>query len=533
MRAQFISRPLEIISQHPLWASLAGGMLCALALPPWHAVPLFFVGFSLLLLCLHNIKTNKKAFLSGFLFGFSYFTIGLYWISNAILVHIDEFWWAYPFALFGLPLYLALYYGLACYIAVRITLPQSWQRYIALIAFITLADFMRGFMLTGFPWNTPGMIWISIMPIAQLASIGGLEGLSALTFLWAGLLFAVPVFYRQHKRLTVCYTAILCLIFVAGLGYGMARLQNEQPANNSTLPIHRIIVVQPNIPQIEKWEAQYLARNFKRHIALSLEALQNVSATDHARSTIIIWPETAISYYLMENQNVRQALAELRDYNPASLNSTHETYLVTGLLDRIENSESAPDFTNSIIVMNGSETVGRYDKHHLVPFGEYMPYQDILGWMPLVQIGGFKQGQPPAPMALTNDLLLLPLICYEIIFPRHSFAVQDADFIVNVTNDAWYGDSAGPVQHLVLAQFRAIEQGKLTYRAANTGISAAIDGYGQVIESLSYGAQGYIRHNYNKGIKVNTLYQKYNYLMLIIYFSIIFAFFYILKMTRK
>lgn len=507
--------------KHPAIASLLCGALSAFALPFWNVIPLFFVGFSAFVFIASLDYKPLKSFLNGWCFGFGYFTVSLYWIGNAILIEAKDFWWAYPFALLGLPLYLAIYYGLATFLAQKLSYKQSIARLFALLFLITLADFARGYLFTGFPWNNPGLIWINIIQIAQIARYGGLIFLSALTFFWATALYVLYANFSKIFKGLYTGIAIATLLFSFIIGEIYITHDGSQQQHDFG-KAQDIIIVQPNIPQSEKWDPALQSRNLQRYFDMTAQALLN--APKDATNITVIWPETALSFNTYHRKDINHALHALI----AAPNNHPSVFLLTGLLDHYK--KNGKDlFTNSLIGIDTQKEILHYNKHHLVPFGEYMPYQNILGWMPLVQIGSFEAGKAPIPISLPQGSTILPLICYEIIFPHHSFAAKKADFIVNITNDGWYGDSAGPAQHLAITRFRAIEQGKVILRAANTGVSAMINSNGVVIKKLDYNKKGTIEHNFTFSKLDSTIYQKYNYLLFILYLSIIFLLFYVFR----
>lgn len=505
------------IKRYPVIAALISGIISAFALPFWSIIPLFFIGFSFFIYIANQKFSLAKSFFIGWSYGFGYFTVSLYWIGNAILVEADDFWWAYPFALFGLPLYLSIYFGLATLISQQLTPPNNPSRLFALLFTISVMDFARGFIFTGFPWNSPGLIWIESLEISQIASLGGLIFLSAVTYFWAAIFYVV--FATPHKKFRIVYSYLVVSTIAACYLFGtwsLSQSENAEKLSQTDLSgSHEFIIVQPNIPQSEKWDPKFLMRNLKLYFDMSYQAI--LETPDNVSSITVIWPETALSFNAYYHEEINEQLHSLTFLKGENITIT----LLTGLLDHYKEN-NVDLFTNSVIGLNDNEEFLHYNKHHLVPFGEYMPYQDYLGWMPLTQISGFQAGNKPESRKLPNGINILPLICYEIIFPRHSFAAKSTDFIVNLTNDGWYGDSAGPAQHLAITQFRAIEQNRFVLRAANTGISAMINEHGKILNSLSYNEQGILRYNFKFSSNKTSTYQKYKYLLFILYLSSIF-----------
>lgn len=521
-------------AQHRYLSCFIAGAIAALSMPPWHITPFLFLGFSFLIYRLQVANSAKQAFTLGWCYGFGYFLLSLYWIGNAVLVYADEFWWAYPFALIGLPLILALFYGFASMLSIKLTKQNTLHRLIAIILLIGAFEWARGHIFTGFPWNSAGLMWIDIPAMSILASIGGLELLSAITLLFASL------FYLFTSKFNATNWIVL-IMFLGSFLSGVALRETTKTAqemrsdHNSKSNIH-VIIVQPNIPQIEKWDPAIIPSNLEKHMDLTREALlsqefENALSGSSPTSTIIIWPETAMAYYIYDNKRIQSAIQDL-----LTLGLTPEnTYLLTGVLDKISDDDAPePQFSNAMIGLSpDNPEVVRYGKHHLVPFGEYMPFAQYLSWTPLVQISGFVPALPPAPLEIEDtNFSFLPLICYEIIFPIYSFKAQKANAIINITNDAWYGDSAGPVQHLALSRFRAIEQSKPVFRSANTGISAFIDPYGNILESLEYGQDGAISINFTPLDQSKSLYSQYGSLFLLIYKSTLFGLFLLFRIKN-
>lgn len=520
----------------PVFRSLVAGVLCAMALPPTGFVPLFFVGFPILLHAVFNAETKRKAFGYAWLFGFAYHVVGLYWISNALLVDFALFWWALPFSFFGLPFFLAFFTGFAGLFAAVIGPPGHIARFLAMLALFAGAEVARGLVLTGFPWNQPGSIWAGHDVIAQVAAFVGLDGLSVLTCFWASLLFVVVIL---PKRYVSSYILLACVIAVSGLfAYVGGNMHLNDAPRPSDKPLQEeapalIHIVQPNIPQREKWNAEKLGAHFTTHIELSYPDPEYYPKDENGepagRPTLIVWPETSFGYFLFEREEVKAALRRVLGEIPGP------TYLAAGYLDRSVDEAGKEVFFNSLVIIDeNAEIVAKYDKHHLVPFGEYMPYQDELGWLPLVQLGGFEAGDAPAPMKAGEGLpRFIPSICYEIIFARYLQAAPKTGMILNVTNDAWYGNSAGPYQHLAQARFRAIEQSAYLIRAANTGISAIIDPRGRIVQKLNYGNPGSITYGISSQQVSTTMYQKIDMIFAYAFIMTIFLLSFLARLVVK
>ncbi|MCI5060424.1 MAG: apolipoprotein N-acyltransferase [Alphaproteobacteria bacterium] len=461
-----------------LMLALVAGVVLSYSQAPYNLWPLVFLCFGGFYILLTTLQNKSQTFLLGFLFSLGYFVSGLSWIGNALLVEGNEYWWVWPLAVIALPAALSLMS------AIYITLAAHWfnlktlKGFLALVIFMGISEWVRGFAFTGFPWNLYGYSWIGLLPVAQVASLIGPYGLTLLTLFWgmsAGFLLLPDT--QKRNKIKIGSAALLSLLLV--LGYGGWRLSHDViMPDNVTLHI-----VQPNIAQAEKWKAEKLAQNFETHIELSTGALQN-----HAGATgrnIIIWPETSIPPVFIYNSAVQQRIDSLLDSN---------TILLSGAMD-VDQTSSPPKYYNALLLWQQHMGPRRiYAKTHLVPFGEYIPFQSWIPLEPVTKFSGFARGEGPQSLKLSNVPPFSPLICYEIIFPHSAVSTKPErpKWILTLTNDAWYRNSAGPYQHFTQARFRAIEQGIPVIRAANTGISGVIDPYGRVIQKLDLMYQGTI-----------------------------------------
>ncbi len=447
-------------------AAFVTGAIIVPALAPLNLWPFLFLGFSAFYIVLSSATKTRTAFAYGWLFGFGYFLFSLSWIGNALLVEGNKFIWAWPFAVAGLPALLALFTATACALTVRFSSLKSFSGFLIFVSAIMLFEWLRGHILTGFPWNLYGYSWAKTLPIAQLAAIGGIYWLSLLTCLWATL----PGFLiigEERKAFKFIMLTALILTMGGSYYYGQKRMKaNPTEIRNDVI----IKLVQPNIPQTDKWNPEKSTDNLRKLLALS-EAQQ----VNRLVNTIIIWPETAISDYVLENEHAAAAIKTmLSGYEKP-------VYLLSGVLRYQYEGEHKKHFNSLVSFDSKLNIIASYNKSHLVPFGEYIPLQKWLPLKPFVKFSGFEQGKGPQNTMLPDIGLFSPLVCYEVIFPGAVTEKTDRpDFIVNVTNDAWYGDSAGPRQHFAQTQFRAIEEGLPVIRAANTGISGIIDPVGRI-----------------------------------------------------
>lgn len=469
---------ITILNGRPRLKSLLAFLLCfavggfsSLAMSPTNLWPLLFVGISIVYYLVANARTHKGAFFYGWFFGFGYFLFGLSWIGNALLVDGNPYAWAWPLAVSGLPFILSLFPALACLIAHRFVRISTLSGFFAFSALLFLSELARGYVFTGFPWNLYGYTWVEMLPIVQSVSFGSIYGLTWLTILWSSSFgfIALNDASKQHKAIVTVFCAIS---FALCFSYGSLRLKNTQIEYHEDIQIR---IVQPNIPQSEKWDRRKMTQNYFKHIKLSLPTLTDPEL-ETTKATYIIWPETALSYWYTSDKTSMNILSDaLRDsyQNPA--------YVFTGVLERDAEQDT---YSNSLIVINKDGDISNlYNKHHLVPFGEYIPFQEWIPLQTVTSFSGFISGDGPKVYQTEEGLSYTPLICYEAIFPGltpHQEGTRP-DFIINVTNDGWYGFSAGPHQHLTQTRFRAVEEGMPVIRAANTGISALIDPLGRIL----------------------------------------------------
>ncbi|BAE53271.1 apolipoprotein N-acyltransferase [Paramagnetospirillum magneticum] len=450
--------------------SLMGlGIVAASALPPTHVLPVLLIAFPAMAWSLDAATTRRAAFGAGFWWSTGWFAVGLYWISNALLVDAIRFGWMIPFAVFGLSSLLAAFNGLAT-LAVHLMRLGRIARIPALAAALTLSEWQRSWVMTGLPWNPVGSVWDVSLPVLQFGALGGIWGLSLLTYL---VVLAPALLSAPGNRRTV---AALTLGLPAALWIGGTLRLAQNP--EATVPEIRLRLVQAAVPQANKWRDDQREAHLRDHIALS-------RGSGFEAISVMIWPETAVSYFLDLDRLHRQMVAAA--VPPGGL-------LLTGAPRITPRGVEPFQIWNSLMAVTGSaEIAAIYDKVHLVPFGEYVPMRAIL---PIDKIThgstDFSAGPGPVTLDLPGIPPLAPLICYEAIFPG-AFIARDQPrpgWIVNVTNDGWFGLSSGPHQHLAAARMRSIEEGLPQARAANTGISAVIDPVGRLTALLPTGRAG-------------------------------------------
>ncbi|MFN5996512.1 MAG: apolipoprotein N-acyltransferase [Paracoccaceae bacterium] len=427
------------------------GAVAALGQAPlgfWWAT---LAGLAGLIWLLDQVPDRRGVFLTGLCAGAGHFALSLSWIVEPFLIDIARHGWMAPFAVVLLAFGLGLFWGAAA-LAAR-SFPNRIPGFV--VAFVAL-EWLRGVIFTGFPWAMAGHVWIGT-PLDQIAALGGPSLLSLLTLLVA----ALPVLWRGAG------VAGAAVLLVAALGFGLWRLAEPLPDPGALT----LRLVQPNAEQSAKWDAAR-AREFLDRL-LSLTAEGEVA-------DLTIWPETAVPYMLEYAPEVAGMVVAASGGRP----------VVVGI-----QREEGERFYNSLRVLEGegAETA-RYDKAHLVPFGEYIPFGDLAyQWFGLrafaAQAGNtYSAGPGPQVLDLGRFGKVLPLICYEAIFPRFAASAPErADWMLQITNDAWFGTLTGPFQHFAQARLRAVEQGLPLIRVANTGVTAVVDARGRVLDQLPFG----------------------------------------------
>jgi apolipoprotein N-acyltransferase len=468
--------------------ALIAGALSSLAMAPFNAWPVLFLTLPVMVWLIDGAGAGRgrgipAAAMSGWWFGLGYFVPGLYWIGYAFLVDASTFAWLMPFAVLGLPAYLALFTAFGFALA-RLVWTRDAARVIALAASLTIAEWLRGHVLTGFPWNSFGYALTEPLALAQTASLIGLWGMTFLSI----AIFASPAVLidgsSRGRRPWIAPGIALVLLVALGI-FGAVRLALHPTTMVANVKLR---IMQPNLQQDVRFNYSAKAEVMQKYLTLSDRA-SGPQSTGVRDASILIWPESAFPFFLTREAD---AMAQIADLLPKG------TVLITG-------SVRAPDLPpgtritrayNSIYVIDHDGSVlSVYDKLHLVPFGEYLPFQDWmekLGFVQLTKVqGGFIAGTRRRTMEIPNAPRALPLICYEAIFPGNVASGDDRPgWIINLTNDGWFGISTGPYQHLQQARLRAIEEGLPVVRAANTGISAVIDPLGRIVARLGLGLEG-------------------------------------------
>lgn len=478
---------------HRLAAAFLLGGLAVGGLPPIGFWPLMLLALAGLSLLIRREASALRGALTGWCFGFGYFLVGLHWIGNAFSVDPERFAWAAVPAVGFLSAVMAVYAALAVAMTVLVA-PPGLARALALPAFWTLSELMRAMLFSGFPWNLVGYAIAGNDNMAQLAALGGVHALGFVTVLSAML--GAEAFVSSGSRRWVLGGAGAGILAATWI-YGGARLTGAAVETTATT----LRLVQADIPQNLKWRPDQRERILARYVELSAQPPTGVR-----RPSIILWPETALPVSVDQASAV---IAPLRGLVAS------DGLLMLGVSRLHAETATVPAHPHNSAVAVDSEgrIVAEYDKARLVPFGEFMPLRSYLPLQKLtVGSQDFVPGPGPRRWLLPGMPPVQPLICYEAIFPGDqppSADQQRPAWLLNLTNDAWFGRSAGPYQHLAMARLRAVERGLPLVRVANGGVSAVTDGYGRIVASLPIDAVGVLDVDLPQSLAVRPLYDHY------------------------
>ncbi|WP_371742108.1 apolipoprotein N-acyltransferase [Citreicella sp. C3M06] len=460
-----VRRRLEVL---PRWLRLAlaigAGAVFGLGQAPWNLPWLAFAGLIVAVAMLRAAQTPREAAGIGWGVGLGYFGLVLSWVIEPFQIDAATTGWMAPFALFLLAAGLALFWALAFWGAAHAT---ARRRLLALAVCWAAAEFARAYLFTGFAWAMLGSFWLET-PVIQWSAVIGPHGLNLVTVLLAGLIVAA-----RHWAAALGSAALLAVLLLGG------QVLTPPLQDLEGRPVVRL--VQPNAAQRDKWDPSRMQGFFDRQVGFTADMARN----GYERPSLVIWPETAVPTLL---NNAEELLGVVSD-------AAFPGKVALG----IQREEDGRWYNSLVVAGLGGKIEEVYDKHHLVPFGEYMPAAALfrhigVGGLAQRAQSGYSAGPGPHLVDLGDELgQALPLICYEAVFPQDvRMHPMRPDFLLQVTNDAWFGAFSGPYQHLAQARMRAIEQGLPLVRAANTGVSAVIDGAGRVIDSLGLGEAGFI-----------------------------------------
>lgn len=444
------------------------GAVAALALPPVHLLLVLPIALPGLYIMAAAAPTRARAAWVGMAWGWGFHIAGLHWLTNAILTEVETYWWLVPIAVPALALPLAAFTVPAA-LAARAA-PPGWPRALAFASAWLAGELLRGVLFTGFPWNLLGSVWaFASLPIQAAAWIG-VHGLSLATVLVA----LAPLGGRRGWL-----AGGLALLAFAGIG--LLRLWPQEP---EPLPV-TLVLVQGNVAQEAKWRAETRIPIFRRYIDMTAGGIRTAQEAAPDTRIVVVWPETASPFLLASDpEAARLASAPLPPDGLLLAGAVRAGFGPDGRANQV---------WNSLVVLDAEGTVlDAYDKVHLVPFGEYMPLRGLLPVRLVHSALDFSAGPGRRAIALPGLPAFGGLICYEVIFPGAVTPAERPGFLVNITNDAWFGVSAGPHQHLASARLRAVEEGLPLARAAQTGISAVFDSRGREVSRLNLAETGVV-----------------------------------------
>ena len=502
------------------------GAITVLGFAPYNLTIINFFTFSILLFLILELKkrtqskyrkkkSNRYFFYLGCAFGFGFFLLGNYWISIS-LTHDDMFKGLIPFALILIPLFLSLFFGLA--ILFVGTFAEKNINFIILFSLIfSIFEFLRGNLLTGFPWNLISYTWSWSPEVLQILSLIGAYSLSLISI----TLFCIPFLFFQKKIVlkNVIFTLSFFIIFIAIYSYGILKIKNSNYKFDKKLNVK---IVSPNF-SLKDYNIQSEASQIKRLI--------KISDPDKEKKTLFVWPE-GIFY--------QSYLEDIKKYQNLFKDRFSEDHLIILGINNFNNNYDmgSQKYFNSLVVLNHKlEILSLYNKVNLVPFGEFLPFEKVLSKFGLKKITpGYSSFSPGDKRAIINlgkefnEKLILPLICYEIIYPaKIKKKNQYPDLVINISEDAWFGKSIGPYQHFTKAIYRSIEEGVFIARSANKGISAFINPNGKILKSLNTGESGSIELNFPY-FNRSTLFSIYGNK---IFFLIIFLYIFLALIFKK
>ncbi len=504
-----------------LTVSFLAGAFGGLAFQPINLLPVLWLCFPVFLVVSQPALTTKMLLAVGWFFGFGFFLVGLYWLGISATVDLATFWWFIPFASAGLPAILSCFVAPIPLILARFSRTDA-EKFALFVGLWLLHEWLRSWVLTGFPWNLVGYATSFSLPMTQLASVGGIWLLSALVAFSAALPF---LFWCRPNKVTSAFLLLSIAVPIAMSSYGHLRL-NQTIEYNSDISL---LLVQADIPQSLKWDPEAAERNLAKHVELSAFA----PSRDQTRLTI--WSESSVPYFIGEDSNLESYFANV---------VPEGNFLITGGNRREISSTGERSYFNSLFVLNDQgKTTEIYDKKHLVPFGEYVPFSSILPIHKLTAgLVDFQSGTNERWVKKASIPAFVPLICYEVIFPGRIVPPNRAsgpdrpNWLLNITNDAWFGRSSGPYQHFAMARMRAVEEGLPLVRVSNPGISAIIDPLGRIVASTSLGVEAAVSGYLPKALVQSPVFARignYSVLVLLLLSSIGFLLIRVLGNRRK
>jgi apolipoprotein N-acyltransferase len=450
------------------------GALLVLAFAPFNLFFFAIISLSLFYAMIEQKNCPKQISILAFFYMFGFFVFGVYWICNSLFIDLKRFGWLIPFAITLIPALMAIYFAIIIYLYHKLTtryaINLTYQKIIFFSVSFLIFEVIRSNLFTGFSWNLLGYIWLFDIRMSQLASIIGVYGLSF--FACATCLLPYSLIYHQGKIFNKIFSVIILFLLIANYFFGYFYIDQNYQQNN--LPIANLRLVQANIAQKDKWQEEEKYRIIADHLDLTIsKPLDKIDA--------VIWSETSMPFVIEKNDTRLHNI--IKNAIPPNGN------LVSGGI-----SFERGKIFNSMLIFDNNSLIKTYDKRHLVPFGEFVPLHRYLGFLFIDQIVdqitgggvGFSEGEGEKMIKLSK-FSFNPLLCYEVIFSDEMLDKNSSlpDMFINLTNDAWFGVSTGPFQHLQMARMRAIEYGRPLIRVAQSGISAHINHYGEVIDKIS------------------------------------------------
>lgn len=493
-----MKRATEILQKYYKATSLLCGLLLTLALPPHYFYVAAVIAFPLFFWLINRVEGTKKICAAGYFFGFGFFAGGFYWIGNALLIDLARTGWLYPITLFLNGAFFGIFTILPALGGATKKISSLTARMLLFAALWGFsAEWVRSWFFSGFPWNPLSSVLLFDTLAAQALALFGTYGLSAIT---AFVLVFPACFFIKPSKGNFAAAIIIAVAFPAILMYyGLSTIPLSRTVNNGEISVR---LVQPSLPQTAEWGRERAEKEFNEHL--------NLSKKDGENPDFIIWGETASPFDLTYDREHAEKLKQIIPQN---------SYLITGMLRR-EFEPRGYDYKlyNSLaIIDDNAQVVDYYSKNHLVPFGEYIPFRKYLPSFirPVTNmVAEFGKGEKYQTITLEKFPEFAPLICYEIIFSDNIVRKNnDLKWIVLLTFDGWYGKSSGPYQHLAAAQMRAIEEGLTIVRSANSGISAVISPYGEILAKLDLNERGILDFKFTPTKRKTPFGQYGNFLM--------------------
>ena len=499
-----------------LFLIILGG-LTSLSLPPYNFLIINFITISLFFIYIFQKKKNsnkkKYSFIYGWLFGFGYFATNLYWITNS-LTFDENFSFLVPLVLILIPLFFGIFYGLLTYFFFIIDIKKPFSNLLLFSLLFGLVEFLRGNILTGFPWNLIAYSFSENLEVLQILSLIGTYGFNILCISF----FASPAIFiirENRKEIFICICFLISPIILFSIGSNNIRsFQSSDFTKND----YTLRVIGSKIDLNRFYENSETTDVIKELIELSQPDLN--------KKTIFLWPEGIIP-------NISQE--EIKEFEYLFNKNFNQNHLLAIGITSYKKNNNQYQFYNTFSIFDHKlNLISDYKKVKLVPFGEFLPFEKILGKIGLKSLTNnyqsFSSGKIRKILSISKegfDLKILPLICYEIIYSGNIFKNSNFDLIINISEDGWFGDSIGPHQHYVHSVFRAIENGKYLLRSANNGISVIIDPTGKIESKINFGQSGYIDFKGKRDFGETVFLRHGNKMFLIIillYIFLIFSF---------